>query len=77
MVRLRDAMVTTETLSTLDSHGPYMSDADEAEIMRRLGASDDVADLAVRTCMCGRRLDGFDEYFEHLRAVIREGLASP
>jgi hypothetical protein len=49
-----------------------MSDADEEAIIRRLGATDDVADLALRTCMCGRRLEGFDDYFEHLRAVIRE-----
>ncbi len=32
--------------------------------------SDDVADLALRTCMCGRRLEGFDDYFEHLRSVV-------
>ncbi len=55
----------------LDAHGPFLSDSDEAEIIRRIGESDDVADLALRTCMCGRRLEGFDDYFEHLRAVIR------
>lgn len=58
----------------LDAHGPYLSDADEAEIVRRLATSDDVADLALRTCMCGRRLEGFDDYFEHLRGVLE---ASP
>lgn len=64
----------TDRLSTMaiDTHGPYMSDADEEEIMRRIGAGDDVADLALRTCMCGRRLSGFDDYFEHLRVVLRE-----
>jgi hypothetical protein len=70
-------MSTIETLSILDGHGPFMSDSDEEEIIRRLGTSDDVADLARRTCMCGRRLDGFDDYFEHLRAVIRETPARP
>ena len=59
------------TATTMDAHGPYMSDADEAEIIRRIGETDDVAGLALRTCMCGRRLDGFDDYYEHLRAVIR------
>ncbi len=49
-----------------------MSDADEEEIIRRIAVTEDVADLALRTCMCGRRLEGFDDYFEHLRAVIRE-----
>jgi hypothetical protein len=61
----------------LDAHGPYMSDADEDEIIRRIGASDDVAGLALRTCMCGQRLDGFDEYFERLRAVVRAANAQP
>lgn len=61
----------------LDAHGPYMSDSDEAEILRRMGADVDVADLALRTCMCGRRLDGFDDYYEHLRVVLREATASP
>jgi hypothetical protein len=54
-----------------------MSDADEDEIIRRIGASDDVAGLALRTCMCGQRLDGFDEYFEHLRAVVHAANAEP
>ena len=57
---------------TIDAHGPYMSDSDESEIIRRMVESDDVADLALRTCMCGRRLEGFDDYFEHLRAVVEE-----
>ena len=61
----------------VDGHGPYMSDADEDEIIRRIDASDDVGDLALRTCMCGRRLDGFDEYFEHLQAVLREASTNP
>jgi hypothetical protein len=67
----------TTASATLDEHGPYMSDADEQEIIRRIDTSDDVADLALRTCMCGQRVDGFDEYYEHLRAVIRETTANP
>lgn len=57
-------------LSLLAQHGPFMSDTDEAEIIRRVVESDDVADLALRTCMCGRRLDGFDDYFTHLQSVL-------
>jgi hypothetical protein len=53
-----------------------MSDADEAELVRRVTADADVADLALRTCMCGRRLSGFDDYYEHLRTVLREAAAS-
>jgi hypothetical protein len=65
-------LVDRELMSVIDGHGPFMSDADEAEIIRRVIESDDVADLALRTCMCGRKLEGFDAYFEHLRAVVRE-----
>jgi hypothetical protein len=54
-----------------------MSEADEAEIVRRIGTDADVADLALRTCMCGRKLSGFDDYYEHLRAVLREVPATP
>jgi ribulose-5-phosphate 4-epimerase/fuculose-1-phosphate aldolase len=64
--------IAPELESVIDEHGPYMSGADEAEIIRRVVESDDVADLALRTCMCGRRLEGFDDYFEHLRVVVRE-----
>jgi hypothetical protein len=70
-------MSTTEVLRTLDAHGPFMSDADEEDIIRRVGTTDDVADLALRTCMCGRRLDGFDDYFEHLRAVLGAATQRP
>ena len=61
----------------LDAHGPFMSDSDEVEIIRRMVESDDVAELALRTCMCGRRLEGFDDYFEHLRVVAREATRLP
>lgn len=67
----------TATRTMIDAHGPYMSDADEAEIIRRVGTSDDVADLALRTCRCGRRLDGFDDYFVHLRRVLLEATQRP
>ena len=60
-------------VSFIDDHGPFMSDSDEAEIVRRMVESDEVADLALRTCMCGRRLEGFDDYFEHLRTVLMAG----
>jgi hypothetical protein len=53
-----------------------MSDSDEAEIVRRVRADADVADLALRTCMCGRKLSGFDDYYDHLRVVLREDPAN-
>lgn len=54
----------------LNAHGPYLSDADEADIEARLAVGADVADLAVRTCLCGARLDGFDAYHAHLVHVL-------
>ena len=57
----------------LDSHGVYVSDANQLELEERLAAGADVADLALRTCLCGARIDGFDAYWEHLsEAVSRE-----
>ncbi|CAN5571541.1 hypothetical protein BH23CHL8_BH23CHL8_01690 [soil metagenome] len=29
-----------------------------------------MAELALRTCLCGARIDGFDAYWEHLRAAF-------
>ena len=60
-------------LDTLIAHGPYLSDADEVEIDTRLVAGADVADLALRTCRCGARLDGFDAYHGHLVQVLNPG----
>lgn len=54
-----------------------MSDTDEAEIIRRIGTSHDVAELALRTCLCGRRLEGFDDYYEHLGGVLRAATPPP
>jgi hypothetical protein len=60
----------------LRAHGVYLSPADEDEIWQRLRAmlepqgDSDVADLALRTCLCGRRLEGFDAYFDHLAEVF-------
>lgn len=64
-------MTDADATAVLEAHGPFLSDLDEEEIIRRIAVTEDVADLALRTCMCGQRLDGFDEYFAHLRAVVR------
>lgn len=59
-------------LDALNAHGPYLSDADEAVIDARLAAGADAADLALRTCLCGARLDGFDAYHAHLVDVLTQ-----
>lgn len=62
----------TGALATLDAHGVYLSEADEAELIRRVAVTDDVGELSLRTCRCGVRMDGFDAYWEHLREVLSE-----
>ncbi|MEO6326081.1 MAG: hypothetical protein ABIQ65_15755 [Thermoanaerobaculia bacterium] len=70
--------MATETFEIIDQHIPSLSDENEAEILDNamlLGIYDegvgvDVADLAIRTCHCGVRIDGFYEYVAHLKEVL-------
>ena len=63
---------TMRPIHVVNAHGPYLSDRDEAEIEARIAAGADIADLALRTCLCGARLDGFDAYHAHLVRVLTE-----
>lgn len=63
-------MIRPEPLVVLEAHAVFLSEADEAEITGRSFESDDVGELALRTCRCGARIDGFDAYWEHLRAAM-------
>lgn len=47
------------------AHIPSIGDEDEQDIIANL-FDDDVANLALRTCHCGLRVDGFYEYVGHL-----------
>lgn len=66
----------TNVLDVLNQHGCFISDTDEAEMdeihFSGMTASPDYdhADMALRTCMCGTRINGFDEYHQHLREAI-------
>jgi hypothetical protein len=51
-------------------HAVYLSEADEAEILRRASETADVGELALRTCQCGAQIDGFDMYTDHLHEVF-------
>jgi hypothetical protein len=62
--------------NALDAHAVFLSDADEAEITRRQFETDDVGRLALRTCLCGARIDGFDAYWEHLNEVLTAEVAA-
>ena len=68
-------------LAVLSQHACYMSDANENEIDDIIvkGIGDftsslefDPADCALRTCLCGKRIEGFDEYTIHLQQVFDE-----
>jgi hypothetical protein len=60
----------------IGEHIPSLSDDDEALVYERItrmagiDESVDAADLALRTCMCGERIDGFYAYVDHLNAVF-------
>jgi hypothetical protein len=54
----------------LTAHAAFLSTADEAEILARLGKDFDVGELGLRTCLCGARIDGFDAYWEHLSDML-------
>lgn len=61
-----------EPFTVLQQHAVFLSDSDEAELIRRAGETEDVGELALRTCLCGQRIDGFDAYWEHLRDALAE-----
>jgi hypothetical protein len=50
----------------LRKHAVYLDDDCEGEILGR----GEVADWALRKCLCGERIDGFDEYTAHLVQVF-------
>jgi hypothetical protein len=69
--------VTPEEI--IRDHIPSLTDEDEEEILNLatnvIGTDElDVADLAIRTCHCGKRIDGFYEYADHLIEVMSKGL---
>lgn len=65
----------TNVLDILEAHGCFISNADEATMNTRFeNIGIDFADLAMRTCQCGVRLDGFDDYHSHLRTMIEESI---
>lgn len=68
----------TNVLDVLSQHATFISDHDEADMDAALSEGlvspngYEFADFAKRTCLCGERIDGFDEYHAHLRAKIEE-----
>lgn len=68
------ALVSKRTvIDTIIQHIPSLSDEADAEMDDRFLKSIDsysegldFADLAIRTCACGARIDGFYAYVDHL-----------
>lgn len=70
-------------IEVVSAHIPTLTREDEREIIA-LGApgpietARDPANYAIRTCLCGQRIDGFYEYVDHLRDELRKaGHGSP
>jgi hypothetical protein len=56
---------------TLMAHVPSLSREDEEMIYDNIiDQSKDVADLALRTCACGAKIDGYYAYVDHLTEVF-------
>lgn len=65
-----DPSARRQARAVLEAHGVYLSERDEAEILARMAEAGDPADVALRTCQCGARIDGFDAYFDHLYEAL-------
>jgi hypothetical protein len=68
----------------IDEHIPSLTEENEDELARLAEAFvspiairdgyTDVADLAIRTCRCGEKIDGFYDYVDHLKAALASRL---
>lgn len=69
------------TLELLKQHAPFLSEENDETMDERFFASVmtdlDWADFAVRTCTCGTRFDGFDEYYDHLLVLAGDHTHDP
>jgi hypothetical protein len=73
------AAILGDCIAIIDDHIPSLTDEDEELIFDRAVPrwyeDKDAANLALRTCHCGLRIDGFYEYVDHLKAVLRKELS--
>ena len=72
-------MNAAEITRLVHDHIPNLLPDDESRIKARAADLDcgyepgegyEVADLALRTCSCGKPIDGFYEYVDHLTAAL-------
>lgn len=58
-------------IDLIKQHIPSLTDADEESMNAICDAGGwDPADLALRTCHCGLKIDGYYDYVGHLLAVL-------
>lgn len=71
-----DVPQVNPAIAIIKAHIPSLTDENEDEIdqlrygMSGNGQMADYAELAIRTCSCGRRIDGFYEYVDHLITML-------
>ena len=73
--RLNIAIVARDAvLAVLAGHVPFITDEIERELNEQAldFLDQDVAKLALRQCGCGERIEGFDDFYSHLRKVFNE-----
>lgn len=69
-------MTKDEAVTIINEHIPQLTVEDEQTIdglalqIGRYSEEVTAADLAVRTCNCGRKIDGFYDYVDHLKDVV-------
>ena|SRR5258708_6704647 len=68
------SIILAATISIIDQHIPSLTDENEDEIIELSGKTDDfdAADLAIRTCRCGVRIDGFEEFAAHIKDELQK-----
>lgn len=70
----------TNPIDILNAHACYLSDTNEDDILQHaaslmaMNPDEDVANFAIRTCTCGARIDGFDEYHIHLKEQMEAAI---
>ena len=80
MSAVRERRIVTRANAVVDAHIPSLTNENEDTIRDRAtevglySGIYDEADLAIRTCSCGVRVDGFYEYVSHLKGAMRAEL---
>jgi hypothetical protein len=74
-IAVAENAVWEKVQTLLKQHIPSITDEDESEMdfamVKSIGEGYDYADFALRTCMCGKKIEGFYEYNDHLAEVFR------